>query len=279
MLCSVARRASTSVRLTRALCTSGKLPVNGVDLFVRQNGGTGLPIVCMPGAMGTADTDFGPQLRDLADQFQMVSFDPRGYGSSQPPARDFPLDFYERDADDAAALMASLGHSKYAVMGWSDGAISAVHHAARHPDKVDRLVMFGASAYMSQEDLDASEAIRDVEATWSQRQKDGLYPIYGAEGMQKLWGGCIDAWTAISKKTETGSLCMEAAKAVTCPTLILHGAKDPICLADHPQWFKANMPNVEALHILENGKHNLHLRYADEVNALVREFCAKSPLA
>ena len=56
--------------------------------------------------------------------------------------------------------------------------------------------MFGASAYMSQEDLDASEAIRDVEATWSQRQKDGLYPIYGAEGMQKLWGGCIDAWTA-----------------------------------------------------------------------------------
>ena len=27
---------------------------------------------------GTADTDFGPQLRDLADTMQVVSFDPRG---------------------------------------------------------------------------------------------------------------------------------------------------------------------------------------------------------
>ena len=32
---------------------------------------------------------------------QVVSFDPRGYGQSRPPRRDFPVDFYQQAADDA----------------------------------------------------------------------------------------------------------------------------------------------------------------------------------
>ena len=44
---------------------------------------------------GTAETDFAPQLDGLADALQVVAFDPRGYGQSRPPARDFPLDFYQ----------------------------------------------------------------------------------------------------------------------------------------------------------------------------------------
>lgn len=35
----------------------------------------------------------------------MVAWDPRGYGHSRPPDRDFPGDFFERDAKDAVDLM------------------------------------------------------------------------------------------------------------------------------------------------------------------------------
>lgn len=35
----------------------------------------------------------------------MVAWDPRGYGYSRPPDRDFPVDFFERDAKDAIDLM------------------------------------------------------------------------------------------------------------------------------------------------------------------------------
>lgn len=190
-------------------------------------------------AAGTADTDFGPQLRDLADTCQVVSFDPRGYGQSRPPERDFPLDFYQRDAADAAALMAALGHSKYAVMGWSDGAISAVMLAAAYAPHVDRLVIFGGSSYFTQDDIDAFEATRDVEGTWSKRMKethcarvctargsDGptsrvtpcaaararADPTYGAEGLQRLWSGAIDAWAGLYKAKD-GDLCRDEAKS------------------------------------------------------------------
>ena len=33
--------------------------------------------------------------------------------------RDFPIDFYQRDGDDAAGVMEALGHEKFNVVGWS----------------------------------------------------------------------------------------------------------------------------------------------------------------
>merc|ERR1712137_150821 len=79
-------------------------------------------VLCIPGALGTARTDFGPQLDGLSDSYTVVSFDPRGYGRSQPPVRTFSPNFYEEDATDAAELMEKLKINRYSVLGWSDGA-------------------------------------------------------------------------------------------------------------------------------------------------------------
>jgi valacyclovir hydrolase len=130
--------------------------------------------------------------------------------------------------------------------------------------------MFGGNAYFTKEDIEAFEDTRDVEGTWSKRMKETHYPVYGAEGLQTMWSAAIDAWAGIFDK-KGGDVCMAEARSIRCPTMILHGAKDPICLSDHPEWFKANIPG-STLHILPEGKHNLHIRFAEEVNALVRTF-------
>lgn len=55
---------------------------------------------------GCTKTDFGPQLKSLnKERHTVVGWDPRGYGRSRPPDRDFPSDFFERDAKDAVDLM------------------------------------------------------------------------------------------------------------------------------------------------------------------------------
>ena len=137
------------------LAESGTMAINGVNIFFMRSGSKGFPVVCLPGSMGTpapqathgsphpssctahtplrtivppetAETDFGPQLKELSSDMQVVSFDPRGYGKSRPPRRAFAVDFYQQDADDAAALMKELGHDEYGVIGHSDGAISSV---------------------------------------------------------------------------------------------------------------------------------------------------------
>eukprot|EP00941_MAST-03F_sp_MAST-3F-sp1_P003982 g3982.t1 len=101
-----------------------KVRVGDVELFtvsVSPEKITEKPVILMPGALGTAYTDFAPQLdpdTGLAKNRTVVSFDPRGYGNSRPPVRDFPLNFYQRDAEDAAGIMAAMNHEKYNVIGW-----------------------------------------------------------------------------------------------------------------------------------------------------------------
>ena len=55
---------------------------------------------------GCSRTDFGPQLNHFNKQdFTLIAFDPRGYGQSIPPYRDWPLEFIQRDAEDAIELV------------------------------------------------------------------------------------------------------------------------------------------------------------------------------
>ncbi len=110
ILSSFARSALVPRTITRFMRSeSGKCLVNDVELYYEKVGQGSKVLFCLPGAMGSTRTDFGPQLDKLKENFTVISFDPRGYGKSIPPKRDFPLDFYHRDADDAAGLMEKLG--------------------------------------------------------------------------------------------------------------------------------------------------------------------------
>ena len=41
----------------------------------------------------------------------------------------------------------------------------------------------------------------------------------------------------------------------------------------HPEWFHKNIPGAR-LHVFPEGKHNIHIKYADEFNKLVLDFFA-----
>ena len=102
----------------RLMCVvSSKKEVNGVEIYHDVAGRGYHVVLCMPGALGSTQSDFGPQLKGLSDDFTVVAFDPRGYGKSVPPKRDFPADFFARDADDAAGLMEALGKTLTTQMG------------------------------------------------------------------------------------------------------------------------------------------------------------------
>jgi valacyclovir hydrolase len=228
-----------------AACGTDQLPSRAVTEGVERVGdvelaysrcGTGPAVLCIPGAMGTASTDFAPQLQALSAAHTVVAFDPRGYGRSRPPARDFPDGFYERDARDGAGLMRALGFAEngYSVLGWSDGANSAIHLAACFPDEVHKLVVWGANTRLNQDDIDAFNATRDVKTTWSKRQRETMSAVYGLDGLQEMWSAGCDAWERIVAESD-GNVCGAEAALVRCPTFVLHGAKDPMIYPEHPR--------------------------------------------
>ena len=94
--------------------------------FHYERQGSGEPLLLIPGALGAGQKDFHHQIDGLSTEFTVVAPDPRGYGKSRPPMRDFPEDFLERDAHDMVALMSGLGYSSFFAGGWSDGGNSAL---------------------------------------------------------------------------------------------------------------------------------------------------------
>uniref|UniRef100_A0A8C2SHA5 Biphenyl hydrolase like n=1 Tax=Capra hircus TaxID=9925 RepID=A0A8C2SHA5_CAPHI len=159
--------------------TSAKAEVNGVHLHYLRTGDGEHAVLLLPGMLGSGETDFGPQIEKLNKKlFTVVAWDPRGYGHSRPPDRDFPVDFFERDAKDAVDLMKTLKFKKVSLLGWSDGGITALIAAARYPSYVSKMVIWGANAYVTEQDTEIYQGIRDV-SKWSERTRKPLEALYG----------------------------------------------------------------------------------------------------
>ncbi|KAL0623136.1 Valacyclovir hydrolase [Plecturocebus cupreus] len=207
--------------------SSAKVAVNGVHLHYQQTGEGDHAVLLLPGMLGSGETDFGPQLKNLNKKlFTVVAWDPRGYGHSKPPDRDFPVDFFERDAKDAVDLMKALKFKKVSLLGWSDGGITALIAAAKYPAYIHKMVIWGANAYVTDEDSMIYEGIRDV-SKWSERTRKPLEALYGYDYFARTCEKWVDGISQF-KHLPNGNICRHLLPQVQCPTLIVHGEKDPL---------------------------------------------------
>lgn len=269
----ISRRLSAGVVLKISASVStynGKANVNGVELHFEVRGDGAHTILCIPGALGTARTDFEPQLGYFGKRdsgFKIVSFDPRGYGASRPADR-FGGNFFIQDALDAVGLMKHLSLKSYSVLGWSDGGIAALFLAALHNEHLRKLVIWGANAFTTPEEFEFYESIRDI-STWSPKMRQPLLDIYG-ESLQSMWSGWMDSVREVIGKNN-GDICKDELRKIQCPTLIVHGAKDPLVPSLHPEYLHKHIIGSHLV-VMEDGRHNLHLKYSSEFNKTVEEF-------
>ncbi|KAB1261131.1 Valacyclovir hydrolase [Camelus dromedarius] len=277
--------------------TSAKVAVNGVHLHYLRTGEGEHAVLLLPGmlglealtaalvccvvcdmfmivdaslGLGSGETDFGPQLKNLNKQlFTVVAWDPRGYGHSRPPDRDFPVEFFERDAKDAVDLMKTLQFKKVSLLGWSDGGITALIAAAKYPSYINKVVVWGANAYVTDEDKAIYEGIRDV-SKWSERTRKPLEALYGINYFARTCEKWVDGINQF-KRLPGGNICRHLLPLVQCPTLVVHGERDPLVPRSHADFIHQHVRGSR-LHLMPEGKHNLHLRFADEFNKLAENF-------
>src|SRR5690606_34106709 len=123
-----------------AFCRSG----DGTRLAYATSG-DGYPLVKAGHWLTHLEKDWNsplwrPFLDRLNESFHVVRYDQRGNGLSQWDVADFSL---ERFVEDLEAVVAASGLDRFALYGTSQGAPAAVAYAARHPDRVSRLILHG----------------------------------------------------------------------------------------------------------------------------------------
>lgn len=95
--------------------------------------------------------------------YTVIAVDTRGHGRSTDDLS-LPLS-YNSFASDVTALLDHLGISKVAVVGWSDGAVTALTIAMQYPSRVDRVFAFGANYSpdnVNTESIEKSAALVDI---------------------------------------------------------------------------------------------------------------------
>jgi len=165
--------------------------------------------------------------------------------------------------------MKSLQLEPFSMWGWSDGGITAMHIAAKYPEAVRKMVVWGSNAYVSEADLQMYESIRNIDK-WSERMKKPMIELYGEEYFRRCWEDWVDCFKRFYCEND-GNICRELLTDIACPTLIIHGDKDPMVGDEHPQFLLKNIKNSKLINVTE-GKHNLHLKFAEEFNKRAKYF-------
>ncbi|KOV85244.1 alpha/beta fold hydrolase [Nocardia sp. NRRL S-836] len=118
---------------------TGMLPVDDTELFVRDTGGTGRPVVYLNGAY--ADQKHWKRvIAELGDDYRHITYDERARGRSRRSA-DYSFEACLRDLD---AVLTARGVEQPLLVGWSYGGVLAWHWADRHPDRVAGVVTVDA---------------------------------------------------------------------------------------------------------------------------------------
>jgi len=81
-------------------------------------------------------------LEELGAIATLVRYDERGFGMSDWGITDFSLEARHADLE---ALVAALGFERFALLGMSGGSTVAMAYAARHPERVTRLILYGTA--------------------------------------------------------------------------------------------------------------------------------------
>src|ERR1700694_4503611 len=118
--------------------TAERLAVPGANLYYEVRG-SGPVLLMMPG--GPADAgNFRPLAEQLAPDYTVVTYDPRGLSHStlDGPVRDERI--VEIFADDVHRLLTATAKNPAFVFASSGGAVIGLELAARHPEQVRALV-------------------------------------------------------------------------------------------------------------------------------------------
>ena len=108
-----------------------------LSIFYNEKG-TGRFLLILPGNTASSACHDG-ELDYFGQYYHTVSFDFRGTGKSQR-LLSWPEEWWDKCADDAAALISHLGEQKCIVMGTSGGANIALLLAIKYPEHVSRVI-------------------------------------------------------------------------------------------------------------------------------------------
>jgi class 3 adenylate cyclase len=241
----------------------------GRDRIAYQVFGAGpLSLVMISGSFGHVDTLWEDAaaalfLRTLASYSQVIRFDRRGTGASDPiPLAQLPP--WESHAEELAAVLDEVGAEQVALMAQLDGGPLALFFAATRPERTSAVVLVNATArYLAADDYpigiprEVAEAlVAQVEQPW------GTEALASMQVPSRAGDQRFRRWIAKLQRTMASPSAVEAyvrpifqidvrrlLPLIQAPTLVLHRRDFQLLPIAHGRYLAEHIPGAKLVEL------------------------------
>ena len=225
-------------------------------------------------------------LAALGERHTVVRYDERGCGLSD---RDVPVPDLDRWVADLETVVAAAGVDRFALLGVSQGAPVSIAYAARHPDRVTHLILYGGYVRGRKrrgdpaQEAQADALVAAVKAGWGDANpayrrlfSSQFFPDGTPEQMawfDDLMRMTTTADVAVRLREARNLVDVSAiAPSVTAPTLVLHSRGDEMVPYDEGRLAAGMIPGARLVpldsrnHILLPGEEAARVLF-EEIDA------------
>jgi pimeloyl-ACP methyl ester carboxylesterase len=214
---------------------------------------------------------------------RLVRYDQRGTGLSDWNVADISFEAFTRDLE---AVVAAQGLKRFALFGASQGSAVAIAYAARHPERVSRLVLHGAYALgrakreTAADREQAAAYLTLIRHGWGDRNSafmqafSTLYIPRGTAEQIRWFSELQRLTTSPENAVRIRRACdevdvMDLVAQIKVPTLVTHSRNDNVAPFDHGRLIASSIPGARFV-ALDSDNH-LPLQGEPAWDKLMRE--------
>lgn len=208
--------------------------------------GSGPPLVKVANYMSHLEHDWNSPvwmhwLEELSSQHTLITFDERGSGLSDWDVEELS---FESWVEDLEAVLDTVGLRRFPLFAMSQAGAVAVAYAARHPERVSRLVLLGAYARgwlnrdLTEDQVEEERLMIGLMKIGWGRENPAFRQVFATQlfpeatteelrALEKQMRVSVSPENAVRLESEMHRIDVrDLAPGVQAPTLILHARRD-----------------------------------------------------
>jgi pimeloyl-ACP methyl ester carboxylesterase len=263
---------------------SGFANIDNAKIYY-ETAGKGIPLVMIHA--GVADSrQWNNEFTDFAQSYQVIRYDMRGYGKSEPVAGEFS------HLSDLISLLDALEiHGPLVIMGCSMGGGLAMDFALAHPSRAKALIMVDAGPSGLELDVPAPSKFADAEKAFEAGDLDLVAEIETQiwfDGMDRTPEQVNQAMRKLLYEMDRIALANEVKQLgkrlpntqtpafdrlgdLDIPVLIIVGAQDTPYMLAAADYMTEKIPSARKA-IIEDAAHLPNMDQPHEFQGIVKDF-------
>jgi pimeloyl-ACP methyl ester carboxylesterase/DNA-binding CsgD family transcriptional regulator len=232
-----------------------------------------------------------PWLDAFTREYKVLRLDSRGCGLSDRDAPNLSFETWVRDLE---CVVDAAGFRRFAVVGTCWGGPVAVEYAARHPERVSHLILYGTYARgrlrrgTPADEMEKARVLLDLTGLGWGKENHAFLQVWASRfqpggTLDHLRSWCDQQRAATSAETAVRLLRIgwnvdvtESARKVKCPALVVHPDRDVVVPIEEGRSLASLIPGSRFVQL--EGEN--HMPLADEpaweqLVARVRRFLAE----